>query len=224
MNENEILLDNISGEVMDYIRQLKFKTTKFGGYDKNYVQLNMQEICNIYEKHIAMIYSENKSHIDTLNNEIFELRQKNDSMQRRSSIDPALIARANKAIEEANSRIEEANQRIARLQSMYEESQTRIKSLELENAQLISKKNLEDADYITSHAKEEAERIRSIARSEAEAIIRERRAEIRAEERYHEERLEEIKERYTKYRRFFDGLAEEVRKVEAEIGPLNAKG
>lgn len=78
------------------------------------------------------------------------------------------------------------------------------------------------AGDIVKRASEEAERLRQLARNEAEAIVRDRRAEIRAEERLHEEKLDELKEKYAKYSDFFSKMVEGVKFIET-IAPPFAK-
>ncbi len=233
MSENEILLDNVSGEVIDYIRQLNFKKTRIGGYDKNHVLLNIQEICNIYEKHIAKILADNKAHIDMLNNEIFELRQKNEALSRRSSTDPNIVEQANRAIAEANSRIAEANARISRLKAAYEEAEAKLKAQEGGKQESIYDNSRQVVDVIADaraaateiirHANEEADLLRFRAKSEAERIYKEKCAELRAEERMHEERLDELRDKYSKCRKYFGRMLGEIKDIEESIDAMLKK-
>ncbi len=245
MSENEIILDNILSEVMEYIRQLKTKKAAFGGYDREYALYTIQEICNLYERHISKICSDNKTHFDMLNREITELRQRNEVLSRRASVDPAIIEKANQSIAEANSRIEAANTQVAKLQAMYEEAESKLREKDaciarlqsvnqtpqggaqgtvgndrsLQNTDIAADVRL-SAEEIVRRARDEAERLRNFARCEAESIIRERRAEMRAEERLHEELLSELKEKYVKYRDFFSKMQEGIKEIESEIDPI----
>ncbi len=249
MSENEIILDNILSEVMDYIRQLKTKRSAFGGYDKEYVLYTIQEICNLYEKQISKICSDNKTHFDMLNKEISELRQRNEVLSRRTTADPSIIDKANQSIAEANSRIEAANNHIAKLQALYEEAEAKLREKEayigsllagsqaplsgardsgrevLRNDRVVQNADTSaevkaSAEEIIRRARDEAEKLRNFARCEAESIIRERRAEMRAEERLHEELLSELKNKYVKYREFFSKMQEGIKEIESEIDPM----
>lgn len=252
MSENEIILDNILSEVMDYVRQLKTKKATFGGYDKEYALYTIQEICNLYEKHLAKIFSDNRIHFDMLNNEINELRLNNEGLARRTSVDPSVVEKANKSIAEANSRIEAANLHIANLQAKYDEAEAKLKEKDEYIEQLkkrlqssteqnkdMPSDNFQDflrsdrpvqsqdiidskatADEIIKRARLEADRLRQLARAEAESIIRERRAEIRAEERLHEELLSELKSKYVKYRDLFTNVQSMVKNLDGDINPM----
>ena len=228
MSENEILLDNVSGEVIDYIRQLDFKKTRMGGYDKNHVLLNIQEICNIYEKHIAKIFDENKAHVETLNNEIFELRQKAEALSRRCTPDSKIVEQANCAIAEANSRIAEANARISKLQAIYDEAEAKLKTQEnnkrdnnfYENGALgqdVMSEARVAATEIIKRANDEADSLRYRAGIEAEKLFRDKCDELCEEERMHEQRLNELKEKYSKSKKYFTHMLEEMRGIEGSI-------
>ncbi len=233
MSENDILLDNVSGEVIDYIRQLNFKKTRMGGYDKNHVLLNIQEICNIYEKHIAKIFEENKAHVEMLNNEIFELRQKTEALSRRSGTDPCIVEQANRAIAEANSRIAEANARICRLQAAYDEAESKLKAQEgskqegmYDNSRQVVEVMADArvaATEIIRHANEEADMLRYSAKNEADKLFREKTAELRAEERMHEERLDELREKYSKCRKYFGRMLGEIKDIEDSLEAMIKK-
>ena len=79
------------------------------------------------------------------------------------------------------------------------------------------------AEEMIKRASEEAERLRQLARNEAEAIVRDRRAEIRAEERLHEELLGELKEKYSRYSDFFSKMVEGVKTIEGDVDPMLKK-
>lgn len=212
MNENDILLDNVSSEVIDYIRQLDFKKSRFGGYDKNYVLLNIQEICNIYERHIKKIFADKKSLVDLLNNEIYDLRRKADSLSPKQAKDPhtpdpasrplieqanrAVAENANKAIAEANSRIAEANARILKLQSLYEEAEEKLRNPDgaPRTVDIISSAKSAASD-ILCRANEQAQEILNRARSEADRLARDTREELARDELVHGERLNDFREK-----------------------------
>lgn len=79
------------------------------------------------------------------------------------------------------------------------------------------------AEEMIKRASEEAERLRQLARNEAESIVRDRRAEIRAEERLHEEMLGELKDKYSKYSEFFSRMVEGVKTIESDVDPMLKK-
>jgi len=234
MNENDILLDNVSGEVIDYIRQLNFKKSRFGGYDKNYVLLNIQEICNIYERHIKKIFADNKSHIDLLNNEIYDLRQKIDTLSHKQCEEPysaqpparsvveqanrAVAEQANKAIAEANSRIAEANSRIVKLQALYEEAESKLRDQSGvgQVADILSTARLTASD-IVKRARDEAEEILCRAKNDADSLARKTREELIIEERAHEDRLNEFRDKYIKCRKYFTLVLEQIKEIEVNL-------
>jgi len=234
MNENDILLDNVSSEVIDYIRQLNFKKSRFGGYDKNYVLLNIQEICNIYERHIKKIFADNKSHIDLLNSEIYDLRQKVDTLSCKQNDNPytadtssrslveqanrAVAEKANKAIAEANSRIAEANTRILKLQALYEEAEEKLRNQDgtPQAVDILSTAKATASD-IVRRANGEGQAILSRAKSEADSIARRTREELAREELAHEERLNEFREKYQKCRKYFAVVLEQINQIEGNL-------
>ena len=234
MNENDILLDDVSSEVIDYIRQLNFKKSRFGGYDKNFVLLNIQEICNIYERYIRKIFEDNKSHIDLLNNEIYDLRQKNDSLMRSNGgpshgqdaaslpiIEQANLAvaeKANRAIAEANSRIAEANSRILKLKALYEEAEARLRRQDIDPhaADILSTAEATASD-IVARANEQAQAIISQAKSEADSLSLMVREELARERLAHEEWLGALKEKYLRCREYFSMVLEQINQFEGNF-------
>lgn len=234
MNENDILLDDVSSEVIDYIRQLNFKKSRFGGYDKNFVLLNIQEICNIYEGYIKKIFEDNKSHIDLLNNEICDLRQKSDSLIRNNSDfsceqDPtslplieqanrAVAEKANRAIAEANSRISEANSRIIKLKALYEEAEAKLRRQDstLQAAGILSTAEATASD-IVARANEQAQAIISQAKSEADSLTLTVREELSSERLTHEERLSEFREKYLRCSKYFSMVLEQINQIEGNL-------
>lgn len=234
MNENDILLDDVSSEVIDYIRQLNFKKSRFGGYDKNYVLLNIQEICNIYERYIKKIFNDNKSHIDLLNNEIYDLRQKNDSIMRNNidfsceqdAASPTLIEqanravaeKANRAIAEANSRIAEANSRILKLKALYEEAEAKLRRRDSSHQAVDILSTAEAvASDIVARANEQAQAIINRAKSEADTLAITVREDLARERLGHEERLSELKEKYLRCGKYFSMVLEQINQIEGNL-------
>lgn len=150
-------------KVDNYLKKLKIKKTRFGGFDETDVYNVLQNVCDIYEEEIREIQSNNTKQMAQYENNVKkEIRELTEKVKR--------LKRSNESYHRENERL------MGTVSSCVTIKEELCKQAEIE-AEKVREQVTKEANNIIAQAEKEAERIREQARKEANQICKDSKKE-----------------------------------------------